>query len=45
MACLFAKNYALKVVHVAYIGTPEAVIDAIAGRVTYIFAPRPSAFL
>ncbi len=27
----------------AYKGTPEAVIDPIAGRVTYVFAPGPNA--
>ena len=42
-AALFAKNYGFEAVHVAYKGTPEAVIDTIAGRVTYVFAPGPNA--
>ena len=33
----------IKADHVAFRGTPEAVLDAVAGRVLYTFAPGPNA--
>jgi len=42
-AAAVAHLAGLKAEHVAYRGTPEAVNDAMAGRVLYAFAPGPNA--
>ncbi|MEO7405313.1 MAG: tripartite tricarboxylate transporter substrate binding protein [Burkholderiales bacterium] len=39
----FKSMAAIDVVHVPYKGTPEAVIDTIAGRITYYFSPITAA--
>ena len=42
-AAVVAHLAGFKADHVAFRGTPEAVIDAMAGRVLYVFAPGPNA--
>jgi tripartite-type tricarboxylate transporter receptor subunit TctC len=36
---LFAQRAGIKLVHVPYVGSPQAVIDLLAGRVSLFFAP------
>jgi tripartite-type tricarboxylate transporter receptor subunit TctC len=42
-AALFANKIGVNGEHAAYKGTPEAVNDAITGRIGYVFSPGPNA--